>query len=65
MLSLGNSKSLDAALTRLFSDPSHTILSYSFASDLSVFSKALPSMSFYLFFGRYIDLRIYYSELYP
>jgi hypothetical protein len=42
LIALAHSKILDDKLVSLFSDPKSTIVSYSFASDLSVFAKALP-----------------------
>ena len=63
MIGLANSAELDKTLTEIFMQANTICVGFSFHSDLSVFSKSLPSMQFFRNFTNYLDLQSYYQTI--
>jgi len=62
ILNLKDSEELDKTLVRIFSNPNTTILGFGFSSDLSMFSKYCPKMTFLQNVPKFIDLQTFYKK---
>ena len=56
LVALRNSAALDAKLTDIFTDGRTLSIGFSFSSDMSMFDKSVPQMSFYKHFVRFLDI---------
>ena len=63
MVALAGSKVLDEVLTEIFNADNSVLIGFSFKSDLDVFAKCLPTMSFYRLIKHFIDAQTFYSKL--
>lgn len=65
IVNLKNSPKLDATLCDIFTHKNTTIVGFSFHSDISMFQKCCPSMSFIKNIPRLLDLQELYRQAVP
>lgn len=63
LVALANNQNLDHVLSEIFNHKDTIVIGFSFGSDMQVFSKCLPRMSFFKSFSNFIDLQTYYSKV--
>jgi len=55
LVSLQKSKVLDETLTKIFSNPTSTIIGFGFSSDIEQFARKLPNLNFIKYVKNFID----------
>ena len=63
-VALKNSKALDEKLTQVFSNDRSTIVGFSFNSDIQMYSRKFPHLTFYRFIQNFVDAQPYYAQVY-
>jgi len=64
MVSLGQSKVLDEGLRQLFVNPATTVIGFGFSSDLHMFRRHIPEMTWYSYMENFVDAQLLYSRVY-
>lgn len=65
MIGLRESKKLDDMLCNIFGNPKTTILGFGFGSDIQMFNKSCPKMSFYKDIANLVDIEQMYKKVFP
>ena len=63
MMSLKESAELDQKLQQVFNNEKSVIVGFAFNSDIDMFARRFPKMSFYRFIKRFVDAQTYFGRV--